>query len=126
MNTTNYSGITASNFQSNISRLSATFPPAGNTDLGGNQVGADPSFLTYTYGELYSPAHDYHLVTGSPAIGLASDGTDIGVHGGYTNFSELGEVLITPVIRSMNILNSTVAPNGTIHVQIEASKPDDN
>jgi hypothetical protein len=125
MNTTDFTGISNSTFESNICRLSSVFPPAGSIILGGNQNGVDPLFVTYTYGEPYSPSHVYHLQSGSPASGAGSDATDIGVHGGFTKFSETGEPLITPVMRSMNIENTTVAPNGTLHVQIVASKPHD-
>ena len=126
MNTTSFSGITNSTFGQNISRITGGFPPPLNIDLGGNLDGADPLFVAYTFGELYSPLHDYHLQTGSPAIGTASDSTDIGVHGGFTRFSEKGEPLNTPVMRAMVIQNTTVAPNGILHVQVEASKPYDN
>ncbi len=126
MNSTGVSGIASSDFQNNLCRNSFTFPPAGNNNLGGNQTAADPLFVTYTLDASYSTTHDYHLQSGSPAIGTASDATDIGVHGGYTNFSEYGEVLIAPVMRSMNISNNTVPANGTINVNVEASKPNDN
>ncbi len=126
MNTTNFSGAASCEFQNNICRLSATFPPAGNVDLGGNQVGVNPNFVTYTLGATYSTSHDYHLQAGSLAIGAATDATDIGVHGGFSNFSEQGEALIVPVVRSMSISNPTVLPNGTISVQVTATKPDDN
>jgi len=126
MNSTGVSGITSSDFQNNICRNSFTFPPAGNTDNGGNQTSADPLFVTYTANSSYSAAHDYHLQAGSPAIGTASDATDVGVHGGFTNFSESGEVLITPVIRNLKISNNTVPSNGTINVHVEGSKPNDD
>lgn len=124
MNTTGVSGITGSTFQSNLVRISSTFPPAGNTDAGGNLVGSDPMFVAFTAGQLYATSHDYHLQAGSPAIGAGSDATDIGLHGGLTHFSEAGEPLVAPVVRSMHISNTTIPPGGTLHVQITASKPD--
>ena len=127
MNTTSYTGMSNGTMQSNISRImTGMFPPSDFTDLGGNLNGADPLFVNYTFGAPYSPAHNYHLQGGSPAIGTASDSTDIGVHGGFTKFSEKGEPLNTPVMRAMVIQNTTVAPNGILHVQVEASKPNDN
>lgn len=126
MNTSGVSGITSATFQNNLLRLSSTFPPAGNTDGGGNLVGSDPMFVTYTAGQLYTSSHDYHLQTGSPATGAGSDATDIGLHGGLTQFSETGEPLVAPVVRSMNILNAVIAPSGTIQVQVTASKPDND
>lgn len=120
------SGITTSTFQNNLFSVSQPVPPAGNFDAGGNTSGANPLFVNYTLGSLYSTAHDYHLQAGSPAIGAATDATDLGLHGGIANFSEQGEALIVPVVRSMNISTPTALPNGTIDVQVSASKPDDN
>lgn len=126
MNSTGLSGISNSNFQNNLTRLPSTFPPAGNQDVGGNLVGVDPQMVSYDFNTSYSTAHDYHLLPGSPALGGASDGTEIGVHGGFTFFSEQGEPLNAPVIRSMNLVNTSVSPGGTMHVTVVATKPDDN
>ncbi len=126
MNSTVVSGITSGTFQNNMCRNSFTFPPVINTNNGGNLTGADPLFVNYTFGTLYSTSQDYHLQAGSPAIGAASDATEIGVHGGLTKFSETMEPLILPVVRSMNVNNFTIAPNGTINIQINASKPTGN
>ena len=45
-------------------------------------------------------------------------GTDIGVHGGNSGFSRFGEVLHNPIVRSMNIQNTTVAPGGSLDVDV--------
>jgi hypothetical protein len=126
VNSSNFSGITGATFKNNICRLSATFPPAGNTNGGGNQVGVDPLFVSYTFGSLYFASNDLDLQPGSPAIGAADDLTDIGIHGGYSHFSEYGEPLIAPVVRSVNIINPIVVPGGTMNVRVQASKPNDN
>ena len=118
-------GVTSCSFINNMCRVAGTFPPAGNNGSG-NINTTDPNFVTYTNGALYSTTHNYHLQALSPAIGAAGDGTDIGVHGGTTHFSETGEVLINPIMRSVFITNPTVAPNGTLNVNINASKPTDN
>ncbi len=110
-------------YLNNISRLGGFPSGIGNN---GNIASTNPNFVTYTLGQFYSTTHDYHLQAGSAAIGAGSDATDMGVHGGTSNFSEQGEVLIAPVMRAVNINNTTVAPNGTLNVQINASKPDDN
>jgi hypothetical protein len=110
-------------YLNNISRL-GSFP--SGVGSGGNQSNTNPNFVTYTLGAFYSSSHDYHLQSGSAAIGAASDATDTGVHGGTSNFNEQGEVLITPIMRSVNINNTTIAPNGILNVQIHATKPDDN
>jgi hypothetical protein len=126
MNSTGFTGITSSIFKNNICRLATTFPPAGNTNGGGNQVGVDPLFVNYVLGTLTTQPYDYDLQAGSPAIGAADDLTDIGLHGGYSHFSEYGEPLIAPIMRSVQINNSIVAPGGTLNIQVQASKPNDN
>lgn len=118
-------GTTGCTFLNNIARLSSTLPPTGNSGTG-NQPSTTPVFTTYTLGDLYSTAHDYNLQAGSPGEDDATDATDIGIHGGTSKFSEQGEPLNAPVMRSMQITTTTVAPNGTLNVQIEATKPDDN
>ena len=125
MNSSVASGITGSSFQNNIYRVATTFPPAGNTDEGGN-ISGNPLFVNYTFNNYYSTSHDYHTQAGSPALGAASDATDIGLHGGVTKYSEKGEPLNAPVMRSMDINNPVVQANGTLNVNITASKPNDN
>ena len=109
-------------FNNNIALLNATLPPSGASGSG-NLVNTDPQFLNYTAGQLYLYEHDYDVQAGSPAEGAATDSTDIGIHGGFTHFSETGEVLITPIIRSMNINNTSVVPGATLSVQLKATKP---
>jgi hypothetical protein len=119
------SNTTGCTFLNNISRLATTYPPAGNSGSG-NLSSTNPNFVNYSLGSFYSTAYDYHLQSGSAAIGAGSDATDIGIHGGTSKFSEQGEPLNAPVMRSMQINNTSVAPNGTLNVDINASKPDDN
>jgi hypothetical protein len=116
------------NYDNNLCRIATTFPPyPGNGNTGSNNItSTNPNFVSYALGALYSPAQDYHLQAGSAAIGAANDLTDIGVHGGFTGFSELGETLINPIIRAMTILNTSVASNGTLSVQVHATKPDND
>lgn len=116
-------------FYNNIYRV-ATFnipPSVGGSPNNGlnNHPSTDPNFVSYTLNSSYSQQHNYHLNTGSPAIGAATNGGDIGPHGSSTNFSETGEVLITPVIQIMTINNTVVAPNGTLNVQLNVRKPTD-
>ncbi|HJW29957.1 MAG TPA: hypothetical protein VJ508_12035, partial [Saprospiraceae bacterium] len=118
-------GTTGGTFFNNIARLAATLPPAGNSGSG-NLSSTNPNFVTYTLDAFYSTSHDYHLQAGSPAIGTASDATDIGIHGGTSKFDETGEALIAPVMRDMQVINTTVLPNATLNVNISASKPNDN
>lgn len=115
-------GSIGNTFTNNIVATAATMPPAGQSGSG-NFTSTDPMFVNYTPGQFYSTSHDYALQSGSPGINAGSDSTDIGPHGGGTFFSEQGEVLWTPYLRSAVIQNSSVAPNGTIQVQVKASVP---
>ncbi len=114
----------------NLSRLNTVFPPtssySANTATGNITNSAAFNFVTYTVNTNYAITHNYHLPAGSPAIGTGTGGNDIGPHGSTTNFNESGEVLINPIVRSVIINNTSVAPNGTLNVQVSASKPSDN
>lgn len=118
-------GTTGGTWNNNMARLSATLPIAGGSGVG-NIINTNPLFVNYTLGTNYVNTHDYALQPGSPAIGTGAGGDDIGVHGGLSGFSETGEPLIAPVMRSMMILNTTVAPAGTLNVEVTAGKPNDD
>ena len=117
------SGSTGNAFISCISRLGLL--PTGNGSTG-NFGNTNPNFVTYTLGALYNTSHNYQVQAGSVAIGTGSDLTDIGVHGGNSNFNESGEVLIAPIMRLLIINNQNVQPNGTLNVQVNATKPTGN
>lgn len=118
-------GLYNCDLNNNLSMVTGTFPPdpAQGNIATNNIENTDAQFVNYTSGSLYSATADYDVQAGSPAVGAASDGTDIGVHGGTANFSETGEVLIAPIMRSMTILNSSIESNGTLNVQIHAAIP---
>ena len=122
----NCGAMTLSN---NISRLATTYPPqssVSSNNASNNLSSTNPNFVNYTFSNNYSQLHNYNLQAGSPAIGAGTLGTNVGPHGSGSNFSETGEVLITPIIRSIVIGNTTVSPGGTLNIQINASKPTDN
>lgn len=120
-------GATNSVFNNNLSRIAGTFPPSGTGNSGtGNISGSDPTFTSYSVGTLYATTNNYQLLPGSPAIGMGTGGSDIGVHGGGSGFSRFGEVLHTPIVRAVNIQNTSVAPNGTLNVNVNITKPNDN
>lgn len=120
-------GATNSIFNNNLSRIAGTFPPSGVGNSGsGNIAGSDPNFTSYTVATLYATSNNYQLQAGSPAIATGTGGSDIGVHGGGSGFSRFGEVLHTPIVRSVNIQNTSVAPNGTLNVDVNITKPNDN
>ncbi len=114
--------ITNGTFLNNICRVAGTLPPAGNPGSG-NIENTDPLLVSYTLNSFYSTSHDYDIQAGSPCELAGSDGTDIGVHGGASNFSEQGEPLIAPVVRSVLITTPVVSANGTLSVDVSASKP---
>ena len=117
------SGSNGNAFISCISRLGSV--PTGNGSTG-NFNNTNPNFVNYTLGSLYNTSHNYQVQAGSVAIGAGSDLTDIGVHGGTSNFNESGEVLIAPIMRLLVINNTNVQPNGTLNVQVNATKPTGN
>lgn len=112
-------------FTNNIARLATVCPPAGNTGSG-NMVSTDPMFTTYTSGSQYSSTFDFGLQAASPGKNAATDASDIGVHGGSSTFSETGEPLIVPVIRTMTVLNASVESGGTLNVSVTAGKPNED
>jgi len=117
MNCTSIQTASPNVYTNNIIRLSPwSAPNIGNTD---------PGFVSYSPGSFYSSSFDFN-VTHSSAITGATDGTQIGVNGGTSKFNESGEPLIIPIVRSLQINNTSVAPAGTINVKVKASKPNDN
>ena len=123
MNSASLHSGSSNTFISCISRLGGIPTGAGNT---GNFNNTNPNFVNYTLGSFYSTPHNYQVQAGSVAIGAGSDLTDIGVHGGNSNFNESGEVLIAPIMRLLIINNQNVQPNGTLNVQVNATKPTGN
>jgi len=116
-------GTSSCQYMNNICRVEGTFPPEGNS--GSNNISnTDPMLVDYTFDQYYNNSHDYALQPGSPCIGTGVGGVDIGVHGGTSMFSEYGEPLIAPVVRYIQINNTTVLPNGTLEVNVSASKPE--
>jgi len=117
-----------SNYENNLSRVAGSFPPdPGNGNTASSNIeDTDPDFVDCPASTLFSYFLDFHLNAGSPAEDAGNDGTDIGIHGGFTGFSEQGEVLINPIVRSMNVINSSVQPNGTLMVHVLITKPDND
>lgn len=113
---------TGGTFNNNIARLASVLPPVG-CGGSGNITLTDPLFTTYTLGSYYSNSFDFALQAASPGNDAGADGTDIGVHGGASTFSETGEPLIIPVIRSMTVSTAAVESGGTINITVTAGKP---
>lgn len=111
---------TGCTFLNNLYDPSQTMPPGTNT--GSGNIAGTPVFTSFT-GPLYSESDDYDLQPGSVGTGAAIGGSDIGVHGGNTGFSEALEPGIVPVMRSVVIQNTTVGAGETLNVDVEATPP---
>lgn len=118
-------GTTYGIWLNNMCAVAGTFPPAGgggNTGLN-NINNTNPNFTTYTTGSMHSGAHNYQLQAGSAAIGAGTGGVDLGVHGSGSLFSNYGEVLHNPIMRQVMIQNPVIQSNGTLNVDVHATKP---
>jgi hypothetical protein len=95
----------------------------------GNQFNSSMTFVNYNGYLPWSYLHNYNLQPGSNGIGDATDGTDIGIHGGNSNFSNSTETLWIPIVRSLNFQGDPiplVQPGDTLQITIEASQPQMN
>ncbi|MFD2726703.1 hypothetical protein [Hyunsoonleella rubra] len=105
--------------------LNATMSFAGTgTSFVNNAVSGNPNFTND--GGIYNNSSgfdrsiaDFTLLPGSPAIGAASDGGDIGILNGY-NFSMLGQPVNTPYLQ-IESFSSTVDKNQPLTVTIKAN-----
>jgi len=120
-----YSGsLTNCVFNNNLTYATAFDEILTGTNTGINNIIAqDPLFVNYvtTANPAYNPLYNYRLQELSPAHNAGTDGTDIGPYGNNITFSETGENVQLPVIRQMNLLNSTVPSSGILNVQIKAT-----
>ncbi len=97
-----------------------TFP---NDDDFGNtaydNLEADPMFVNFPFGQtnVWDFDWDFHLQPGSPAIGAAFDGTDIGPTGGPFPFDEEGSFL--PMITEL-VLPGVIPAGQDLQITIKA------
>ncbi len=111
--------ISSSIYDNNITYSSSTtYSPLGGTNIDN----ANPLFVNVPNGGNYLVSHDFHLQATSPGKNAGSDGTDIGYYGGIVQVNPSGEPIEMPFIRSMNVLNSNVAPNGNVNVKVISTK----
>jgi hypothetical protein len=80
---------------------------------------------------VFSYAYDFHLRADSPGKNAGTDGTDIGIYGGPFPWPDGGSapwqtspVPAVPQITSLDTLNVVVPVNGTLSVDVKASKKD--
>lgn len=79
----------------------------------GNILGADPATI------FVNPASDWHLLPGSPGIGMANDGNDAGLYGTHSPYKP-GNVPYNPHYSQAAIAPSTDW-NGALPVQIRTA-----
>ncbi len=111
-------------FLNNIAFLNIndTLPPPGS--LGSGNIIGNPMFVSYPLaGTTFSYSHDYHLMSGSPAIGAGTDGTDIGIYGGVTPFDPYGEPPV-PQVFEFNIHNPVIPSGGNLDIKITSKTKD--
>lgn len=112
-----------SSFSNNIARVSVAGAWSGNGNISSNNLeSTDPLFVNVPINTSYNVTMNFNLQAGSPAIGYAIDGGNIGLHDTNSTFNEEGEVQNVPVIRRMNIVNSNVPQNGNVNVKVRSTK----
>lgn len=119
------SQLTNCTFNNNIS-FGGTASPwlnDANIDGGGNIANQDPQLtdMAAILVNANNPLHDFSI-TGGPANNSGSDGKDMGLlfdANASTNWTFARNALL-PYIKTLNILNPTLAPGGTLNVKIEA------
>ena len=108
-----------------ISTGNDALPPAGASNSGSfNLVSVSPEFENVPVSSTWSSAHDYTLKTvpTSAAIGAGSDGTDIGITGGFYPWIEANLVLKTSAGPTIEILNTStiINPTDPLPVRVKA------
>jgi hypothetical protein len=110
---------TGCTYQNNISYSpTISYPLMGGT---GNIDNTDPLLINAPTGS-YTTSFNFHLQSGSPAIGASSTGGDMGFYGGSFFSSVTGETYNMPVIRVMDIQNQNVPQNGNVNVKVRSTK----
>jgi len=100
----------------------------GTANLGtGNINNTNPLFVNYPIqGGAFDCAYDFALQTGSPAINAGTDGSDIGLTGGFSPYYNYcnGHRVPTMIWITMPA-NANAAPlGGTLNVTFKAKKQD--
>lgn len=108
-------------YQNNITYSSSSVYPEIDT-LNGNINNVDPLFINVPITGGFSTNNNYHLQSGSPAIGAGLAGADIGFYDGSNMVTYKGEVIGIPVVRQMNVINTNVPQNGNVNVKVRSTK----
>lgn len=113
-------------FNNNLSYLcnNNTLPPSNNIGSG-NIVNQNPLFINYpALGGNFTWTQNYALLTGSPAIGTGTNGTDIGINSGNSPVTQLYKYAKIPAVTSLTIPVSSVPVGGTLQINIQAVSRD--
>ena len=103
--------------------FSNTIPGTGNLGSG-NLINTNPLFVNYPLagGAAYNYTFDLHLQTGSPGKNFGTDGTDIGIYGGWMPY-EVGANPYFPQMMELTLPSgSSVPAGGTLNVHFKAKK----
>lgn len=112
----------------NIFEATYTGTGGGSNSGSGNLVGTNPLFENVPNNDTYNTTYNYRLQAGSPGKNYATDGTDVGIYGGSYPFPSGGTpgsgfdtspMPPIPQVTAVNIQNATIAPNGTLNVQVQ-------
>jgi hypothetical protein len=113
-------------FNNNLTYRGSVAIPYSGCNGANNLNFYNPLFVPDLHTSYFDIAANYHLPSGSPAKNAATDSTDIGVYGGVNGFSTVLEPLMTPIIRQFTISNPSIAPGGTLNINVQVTKPLDN
>jgi hypothetical protein len=108
-------------YQNNITYSSSTTYPTIDS-LNGNINNVNPLFINVPITGGFSTSNNYHLQSGSPAIGAGIAGADIGFYDGSNMVTYKGEVIGIPVVRQMNLINTNVPQSGNVNVKVRSTK----
>jgi hypothetical protein len=120
--------LTNSIFTYNLSISSGNdaLPPAGATNSGSpNFESVSPGFTNVPVSNTWSSSYDYTLLVGPPpsaAIDAGSDGSDIGITGGFYPWIEPNLVLKTTAAPTIEVLNTStiINPTDPLPVRVKA------
>ena len=95
--------------------------PYGSNAGSSNISNQNPLFVNFPFtGGAFSWEHDYSVQTGSPAVGTATDGGDIGLNGGNAPVANIPGQSRVPVVIELDIPNSTVPQGGNLEINVQA------
>ena len=122
--TNNFQQVSNSNFNNNIFGEGINFETGTNIGLN-NITYQSPETIfiqpgaVFFYGYVFSYTNDYHLLSTSAGKNAGTDGTDIGIYGGFYPWKE-GSIPYNPHIQVKNISNKT-DQNGNLNINIKVA-----